>query len=565
MKDNIHTYAYKYRQLGLSVIPVKSKGKTPLIPWQPYQKKIPTEQEINQWFKKKWPSANIGIITGTISKIVALDLDRKNEEDGEQSLRGLLGEIPDTPLAKTPNGLHLFFKHPGNGTHLSNFARKLPGLDLRADGGYVVAPPSIGSNGGKYGWINSIFDTPLPPLPDKLLRLITSQKTTPRTLRTRDKNWLSEVLTGVERGKRNDTGTRLAGYLLRKHTPDIALAFLRNWNTNNQPPLPDHELISIINSVKGYHPEAKDHHTTFENMLAEGYQDIGCYLQPDLVGAGDLMVIGGSEGIGKTLLVTNLALCLASGEPFFRLDITEPIHTYLIQFELPYERYKKRHWPLIEYFKDRVRHTLTIHKDPRNIRINTRLFNDIRDIGAKAVIIDPFTHIWGEGYEQQSRAVKDLMDFCRIEQIAVIVTHHRRKVGIGEQKAQRGTDSLLGSSHLKNQAATIALISEIYEENDSITTVFEFHKTRYTNKYASILAPRWLKLNKDNMMFEEEAVSPGVKIQLAIGNSLDGELTFTEIQERLGCNPSIVARYLKKMMGSKVKKVGRKYRNMVEH
>jgi hypothetical protein len=299
-------------------------------------------------------------------------------------------------------------------------------------------------------------------------------------------------------------------------------------------------------------------------MIEEGYQDIGCYLNPDLVSAGDLMVIGGSEGIGKTLLITHLALCLASGEPFFRLEVIEPIHTYLIQMELPYERFKKRHWPLIEHFKDRIKHTLTIHKDPRSIKVNNQFFNDIRDVGAKVVIIDPFTHVWGESYEQQSKAMTDLVDFARAEQVAFILTHHRRKV-LGDQKAHRGTDSLLGSSHLKNQAATIALVSEIFEENDTVTTVFEFYKTRYTNKYASILKPRWLKLNKDTMMFEEEVVSPGARIQLAVGNSPEGELGFTEIQQRLACHPWVVNKYLKKLISEgKLRKHGKKYQNIIK-
>lgn len=563
--NDISSYAHQYRKLGLSVIPVKSRDKTPLLSsWLPYQEELPTDQEINQWFEK-WPSCNVGIITGRISGLVAIDID---SDQGEEALKKLLGDIPKTPLSKTPKGMHLFFKHPGNGIHLNNFARKLDGLDFRGDGGFVVCPPSVGANGNKYHWINSIFDTPLPPLPQKLLEFITSLAKsfgrTPQKEGITQGNWITQVLAGVPKGQRNDTATRLAGYFLRRLTPQITLEILQSWNLKNQPPLDDRELFRIVSSVKSYHPESKSHHATFQNILAEGYQDVGCYLQPDLVGAGDLMVIGGSEGIGKTLLVTHLAMCLASSEPFFRLDVTGPVHTYLIQFELPFERFKKRHWPLIEHFKDKVGNNLTIHKDPRNVKIDNRLFNDIRDVGARVVIIDPFTHIWGETYEQQSKAVKDLMDFCRTEQAAAILTHHRRKVGIGEQKAQRGTDSLLGSSHLKNQAATIALISEIYEDNNSITTVFEFHKTRYTNKYASILAPRWLKLNRDLMMFEEETASPAVKIQLAIANSLDGELGFTEIQDRLACHPWIIDKYLKKLISEgKVRKRGKKYCNAV--
>lgn len=565
MENDIFQHAFKYRQRGLSIIPITPRGKTPLIPsWLPYQDRLPTEQELAEWFKEKWPSANIGIITGKISNLAVIDVDSK---EGEQSLVDLIGNIPETPISKTPKGMHLFFRHPG-GIHLHNFARKMPGLDFRGDGGYVVASPSIGSNGDRYKWISSIFNVPLAPLPKELLELITQAKAltpTEHNVSPQAKGWLTEALAGVPQGQRNDTAARLAGFFLRKGLSyEATLELLKNWNLQNTPPLSERELITILNSIRSYHPEIQNHWATLEDMANEGYQDMACYLEPELLGPGDLMVIGGSEGIGKTLLVTHLALCLASGEAFFRL-ITKPVHIYLIQLELPYERFKKRHWPLIEHFKNRIRHTFTVHRDPRNLKINVRLFNEIKDVGAKVIIIDPFTHVWGEGYEQQSRAVIDLIDFCRTEQIAAIVTHHRRKVNIGEQRTQRGTDTLLGSGHLKNQAATIALVSEIHDEKDIITTVFEFHKTRYTNKYASILAPRWLRLNKDTMAFQEETASPGVRIELAITNSVEGELAFTEIQERLACHPWVVNKYLKKLIKEgKIRKHGKKYQNVVK-
>jgi hypothetical protein len=55
-------YAELYYKLDLSIIPLQPKGKQPLIPWQEYQTRKPTKEEIHQWFSQ-WKDANIGILT----------------------------------------------------------------------------------------------------------------------------------------------------------------------------------------------------------------------------------------------------------------------------------------------------------------------------------------------------------------------------------------------------------------------------------------------------------------------------------------------------------------------
>lgn len=140
--------ALQYLSYGWSVIPV-GPDKRPLIPWEPYQHRLATEEEIKSWYKK-FPKAGVGVVCGKISGLVVLDIDPRH--GGDQTLLDWAGkglQIPLTATAKTPSGgCHFYFNHPGGEIPtMLNFA---PGADLKAEGSYVVAPPTIHESGNIY-------------------------------------------------------------------------------------------------------------------------------------------------------------------------------------------------------------------------------------------------------------------------------------------------------------------------------------------------------------------------------------------------------------------------------
>ena len=161
--------ALGYSQRGFSIIPIKPRDKKPLIPWKPYQNRRATEKEIEAWWDK-WPNANVGIVTGVVSGLVVIDLDTQKAKD---NLKALLPDydLTSVPRSRTGNGWHLFFKHPGE--PIQHRAGVIAGLDVRSDGGYVVAPPSVHSSGKVYQWEVPI-NGELPKLPVELLKLITT-------------------------------------------------------------------------------------------------------------------------------------------------------------------------------------------------------------------------------------------------------------------------------------------------------------------------------------------------------------------------------------------------------
>jgi len=139
--------AVEYSRSGLSVIPIGA-DKRPLVKWKEFQERRASEAQIGMWWEM-WPNANVGLVTGHVSGIIVLDCDNEIAMQEWQTHFAELGLA--TSCCKTGRGAHFYFQHPG-GT-VKNFAGKIEGLDLRGDGGYVIAPPSIHASGVLYEWI----------------------------------------------------------------------------------------------------------------------------------------------------------------------------------------------------------------------------------------------------------------------------------------------------------------------------------------------------------------------------------------------------------------------------
>ena len=172
----MHEEARAYLNLGWSLLPIKPGAKTPLgrlLPvgadgrptWIPFQTTPPLIDDVERWLENE-PSMNIGVVCGAVSGIIVLD------QDGDQGAHSLkYRDIPDTVQARTPHGWHHYFRHPG--FTVSNRAGLLPNVDVRGDGGYVVAPPSHGPDGNEsYYWVRDPFDYPLADAPDWLLDML---------------------------------------------------------------------------------------------------------------------------------------------------------------------------------------------------------------------------------------------------------------------------------------------------------------------------------------------------------------------------------------------------------
>lgn len=174
-------WAGSYRALGLAVIPAAGHDKIPLGKWREFQSGIP--QTVHErWYGPEGvhrANARMGFLTGAASlgngwKLLVIDLDEKGSVSGNMTwdhwiADNELGCDPETWRARTGGGgQHIYFRYPA---HLSirNTQETIAGIDVRAEGGFVIAPPSMHRNGKPYRWLFSPFDTDLAEAPQWLL------------------------------------------------------------------------------------------------------------------------------------------------------------------------------------------------------------------------------------------------------------------------------------------------------------------------------------------------------------------------------------------------------------
>lgn len=243
--------AERYRARGWSVLPLRTGDKRPLLQWDSLQKMRPSAGDICEWFRR-WPNANIGIVTGEISNLIVLDIDPKHGgNDALERLEHRFGPLPATVEAVTGGGgRHLYFVHPGRIIH--NRTGIAPGIDLRGDGGYVVAPPSIHPTGRPYVWLaghdpDEMIQASLP----HWVLFSAEPSQSGRTLT----DWRSLVHDGVREGKRNSTIASLTGHLLWHGVDsDVVLELLLAWNrVRCRPPLDDAEVAQVVASIAHLH------------------------------------------------------------------------------------------------------------------------------------------------------------------------------------------------------------------------------------------------------------------------------------------------------------------------
>lgn len=222
-----------------------SPGKHPLLR-QGLHDATTDPSTIERWWTR-WPNANLGIRTGAASELIVLDVDLPDGLDSLDRLNRIGRGLPPTATVRTGSGgLHLYFRHPG--ITIPNRASSVlgPGIDVRGDGGYVIAPPSTHVSGQTYEWDSRIREPHLPPTwLTAILAADVERRTQPPAL---DKiradrgvsAWARSALEGELRritaardGRRNHTLNRSAfvlgqivggGHLDREHVESLLLS-----------------------------------------------------------------------------------------------------------------------------------------------------------------------------------------------------------------------------------------------------------------------------------------------------------------------------------------------------
>ncbi len=279
VKKQVLDFALEYLERGFSVMPLHSivagqcsckkedcgkPGKHSPIRWKEFQKRLPTEAEVRNWWRR-WPYANVGIVTGAISGLFVLDVDGT---DGIKSIKRF--DIPMTVTANTGGGgEHVFFKYASD-KKIGNRTGVRRNLDIRGDGGYVVAPPSIHSSGKGYSWQDgkSPGECELAEAPDWLIEMLFPQVRDEITTSIPEKKLLPCALNFIKSGTTEGTRDTFL-FTLAKHARGAsmlevkALSLLQRANEVCKPPLPDNIIEEKIQSA--YYGNGGD-----------GYSSLGC-------------------------------------------------------------------------------------------------------------------------------------------------------------------------------------------------------------------------------------------------------------------------------------------------
>ena len=269
--------AQKLWSMGLTPIPLDHPaepisekpdqvGKVPVFPWAQWQTQRPGPENLVEWFGNGH-TRNIGIVTGKISNVVVIDLDNP------EALAWATEHLPRTPMRNiTAKGQHWFYGHPG--VTVKNAVRvKVNGVelkvDIRADGGYVVAPGSTHVSGHRYQapepWPASLNELPVfdpawfgSPVAEPAWSTLPAA---PRTLAPltpdrldRVRAYLAKVPPAIA-GQGGDLHTyQVCCRVVRGFDLSEGEAFepLAEWNARNVPPWTESELRTKINGAVKY-------------------------------------------------------------------------------------------------------------------------------------------------------------------------------------------------------------------------------------------------------------------------------------------------------------------------
>jgi len=330
--------ALSYLARGWNVIPV-GNNKIPSIPWKKYQQEMSTEEDIRAWFAN--PDLQIGIVTGRVSNLTVIDVEKEGDPEPFN--------IWDTYSIKTGGGgFHFYFSYEPD---IANAVRVLPNVDVRSEGGYVVAAGSTSTKGD----YEVIEELEVQRMPIKLHGIFVKKPEVlaPPTETTQPTGSMP-TYEGSGEGSRNDALTRYTGAVLAKMHPSlwlsIALPIILEANKKNTPPLPEFEVKLIFKSIseremprttERLYGESRLSPTsssdsdeaaskenpsiiTLEQAASEQVIDvdnttatnIGIFDEALMGGfsPGDLIIIAGRSGVGKTTFAQDLTASFLSAE-----------------------------------------------------------------------------------------------------------------------------------------------------------------------------------------------------------------------------------------------------------
>lgn len=459
-----------------------SQGKHPRIGWKAGA--TTNEKTIRSWWKQ-WPDANIGIATGARSGLVVLDIDG---DEGKQSLEQK-GGTETGPQVTTGRGGHRYLQHPGFA--VKNFIKR-DGLDLRGDGGYVVAPPSLHLSGDRYMWSPDTETLPVPPVPGWLLEMIqpepepvkplpvVSNTTSARTLAyasvalERELVKLSECGNGTRNKQLNEAALKL-GHIIGAGWLNDSVVEHALLTTAMAIGLPKHEATATIKS--GISAGRKEPTVLEDRPIEPGDPKLGLTIRDKRISKGEQAVepaevhwmerivdaadypgkvfdplvwavpgllpegcflFAGAPKTGKSWVALQIALAVATGGLLFGKIQCEQADVLYLDLESNQRRMKSRLSAMIGEDEWPARGTLSITNDADRLPDLVDRLDEwmIRRPKTRLIVIDIFENIRPDDsnvknvnlYRLDYNSIRLLTRWADAYHVTILMLHHTNKM-----------------------------------------------------------------------------------------------------------------------------------------
>jgi hypothetical protein len=475
---------------------------------------------IQRW----WPKANVGIATGAVSGLVVVDIDPRHGGDG--TLDHLLeehGRLPDTVEVLTGGGgRHLYFAHPGGRVLSKTIA---PGVDVKGDGGYVVAPPSVHASGRRYEWEASSLPgmVPVASLPRWLADLV-AEKPGDGLGFGSDGPKRSHTLAGVSEGQRGDAVFKLAARCRRLgNTFDEALVLAIAKAQACAPPYPERLTAKAVASAYGRY-RGPENDGDGDDLLdrprrrilwGDGVEQLPPpeWLVDEVLVRGSLAVLYGEPGLGKSFVAVDLAGCVAAGLSWHGREVRQGRVIYIAaegvgDLGLRVSSFRATRDGLSLPNLGFILEPINLF-DGQGSDLAAQLLEELADDRPVLIIFDTLARSMDGGDESSARdmgrVVADLDRVRHATGATVLVVHHpghdpRRERGSSALKGAadtflrltgEGMDLVLTCEKQKTASAFPSIPLKLHQVGDSLALVVEkvAHTLTSTDRSALQLVP----------------------------------------------------------------------------
>lgn len=575
--------ALKYAERGIPVFPLhsicdgrctcgmaecKSVGKHPRTATGFKEASLDTQQ-IEAWWRT-WPDANIGGQTGIESGLAVLDVDPRHRGDETlAALESVHGTLPNTRRARTGGGgAHVFFRRPESGLRCKTGIA--PGLDFKADGGYVLLAPSLHASGNRYAWESG---SDLAQIPEWLAALVKGDRGTSLRVPPRDVQSLAyaeaamksecAIVAGAPEGNRHHplliAALKLGRFVPAPLAREVVERRLIEAATESGHLSKDglsatlraigdglrYAGITGTSSLANRETPKRTPASKPDRTILRRFSEIESreveWLWPGYIPFGAISMLDGDPGLGKSTLALDLAARLSRGE---RMPDGSgggvPVGSIILTTEDDLHRVVR---PRLAAAGANLSHVGNVTISEPDAERDVSVCRDdleslaarVKEIGARLLILDPLVamlppDVNANNDQHVRQALRPLRDFAEAHGIAVLCLRHLRKSG-ADQAVHRGG----GSIGIIGAARAGLLVGKDPSDSTGTRKVFAVQKMNLgpiatslafdleTAPGASVARLRW---QGESTVSADELVS--------VGNSSESRTALAEAQEWLG-------------------------------